>query len=95
MKNGIKRVDIETKISIVVLTEQLEEDDKKLFLNVFNKITGILGLYFIDIPREKENNFWHENFGNVNEKLQFSRANVQGKIMQKYKLFFHFHQKPW
>ena len=100
LKNGLKNVNNKVKVNIVALTNQLDESDKKLFCDIFGKITNILqwnkenvGLYFIDIPKDKKNEFWYGDFADVDKKLEFFGANVEGKIMPKYKAFLPFRIK--
>lgn len=97
LKNGLKNVNNKVKVNIVALTNQLDESDKKLFCDIFGEITNMLqwnkenvGLYFIDIPKDKENEFWYGDFADVDKKLEFFGANVEGKIMPKYKAFLPF-----
>ena len=64
LKNGVKRGGDEAIINVAILIKQLDWNEKVLFRNIFDKIVNILhwnkegvGLYFVDIPRDKENEF--------------------------------------
>lgn len=94
LKNGIK----DEVINIVILSEDLDENSKQVFVNVFAEIVKKLKksiskvkLYYLRIPMSNTSNPWSAITGkDVDDIFIFTGLNVEGKRMPKYKAMLPF-----